>query len=84
MWRTFRYSFFQAAIICALGFDFSTLDSIITTEQCGRISAFLKRSIKYGLTQNSFNINEIRSKADYILFKAGQLSDNNVYTVYYH
>ena len=67
---------FQALIISRLGNALSARSGFITTEQCGRINAFLKRSTKHGLTQKCFNINEIVSKAKCTLFK-----DNSYPTV---
>ena len=72
---------FQALIISRLTYDLSVWSSFIAIEQCGRINAFLKRSLKYGLTQKCFNMNEILSKADCTSFKAIQLSDNCLHSI---
>ena len=55
VWRKF-WNYFQALAISRLGYALSSWGSLITTEQCGRINAFLKRSMKYGLTQKCFHI----------------------------
>ena len=72
---------FQALIISRLSYALSASGGFITPEQCGRINAFLKRSLKYGLTQKCFNINEILNKMDCTLFKAIQLSDNCLHSI---
>ena len=53
----------------------------ITNEKCGRLNAFIKSSMKYGITQKCFNINEILCKADCTLFKAMLLSSSCVCSV---
>ena len=68
------YSLLLLSVISRLTYALSAWGDFITIEQCGRINAFLKRSLKYGLTQKYFNINEIPNKADCTLFKATQLS----------
>ena len=72
---------FQALIISRLTYALSAWSGFIIIEQSGRINAFLKRSLKYRLTQKCFNINEILSKADCTLFKAIQLSDNCLHSI---
>ena len=72
---------FQALIISRLTYALSAWVGFIKIGQCGRINAFLERSLKYGLTQKCCNINEILSKADCTLFKAIQLSDNCLHSI---
>ena len=72
---------FQALIISRLSYALTAWGGFITTEQSGKINAFLKRSLKYGLTQKCFNINEILCKADCTLFKAIQLSGNCLHSI---
>ena len=60
---------FQALIISRFSYVLSPWCGFITTEECGRINAFLNPSLKYGLTQKCFKVNEILSKADCTLFK---------------
>ena len=70
---------FQALIISRLSYVLSALGGFSTTEQRGRINAFLKRSMK-----KCFNINEILSKADCTQFKAIHLSDNCLHSILSH
>ena len=54
---------FHPLTVSRLSYALSARCGFTTTEQCERMNAFLKRSLKYGLTNKCFNINKILSNA---------------------